>query len=258
MCLITFAYKTHPEFDLILLANRDEFRNRSFEPAHKWGKVQKVISGIDLSANGTWTGVTESGRIAVITNYRQGLDLNPELRSRGELATSFLDSDMSPQNYLELLRESKDSFNGYNILFGDRDALIWYCNINDLPQFISPGVYGLSNSLLDTQWPKVNELKTRFYHKLELNQVEPDQLMPLMLDKLPYPESQLPNTGIEKNLEIGLSPIFVDLEGYGTVLTTLIYMGKQANSLVEYMHLDHANQLSCCHSSQVYTFNSQV
>ncbi len=257
MCLITFAYKVHPEYDLILLANRDEFRNRAFNSAHRWGEFQQVISGIDLTANGTWTGITASGKIAVITNFRQGLNLDPELSSRGELATNFLDSALSPKEYLDILRNSKDKYNGYNILFGNKDEIIWYSNTNDAPTTINPGIYGLSNCLLDTPWPKVSQVKKQLAEKLEVNQIGPSELMPVMLNKQQFPESSLPDTGIDTDLELGLSPVFVDLDSYGTVLTTLIYFGKQEYSLIEYNHLNPNHTLSSCHSSRLYTFDAQ-
>ncbi len=251
MCLIVFAYKTHPDFDLILSANRDEFRNRCFKSAHIWGQSQKIMSGIDLTANGTWTGISESGRIAVITNYRDKLNFDPELTSRGELATNFLDSDITVNEYLITLKNNKDNYNGYNILFGDTNQLVWYCNKSNEHRYLEPGIYGLSNAFLDTPWPKLIDVKSQFTDKIHNNKIEPHQLMSVMLKKQCYPESDLPDTGIDKELEIGLSPIFVGLDGYGTVLTTLIYLGKYSRTLIEYKHLDHKKNPACCYSSKL-------
>ena len=256
MCLIVFAYKVYPDNDLILLANRDEFRSRNFKLAHVWGKKQRVISGIDLTANGTWTGITDSGRMAVITNFRRGLKIDLERKSRGKLASNFLDSEVSALDYLAEVRKSKGDYNGFNLLFGDSKDLIWYSNVEDSYQVLTPGIYGLSNNLLDVSWPKLEEAKSKLNNLLDQGVGNPEQLLPIMLNKERYPQSKLPDTGIDPELEHALSPIFVDIDSYGTVLTTLIYLSKHSVKLIEYNHLDGSQQLSSCFSSKLFSFET--
>ncbi len=256
MCLITFGYKVHPQFELIVLANRDEFTNRGFLQAHHWGSRQKVISGIDLTAKGGWTGITESGRIAIVTNYRNGLKNDSELSSRGGLVTNFLDSDISAKEYLGVLRRSKDYYNGYNIIFGCADSLYWYSNINDKYILLQPGFYGLSNHLLDTEWPKLKQVKSKLKAHIESDQICPNELQAIMLDNHQFDESQLPDTGIDLELEKGLSPVFVDLGSYGTILTTIIYLRKDFKQLLEFSHLDENSDISPCYSSTMFTVES--
>lgn len=255
MCLIIFAYKVDPQYDLLLMANRDEYCDRKFKTAHRWGDNQKVISGIDLTANGGWTGITQAGRIAAITNFRSGFDFNSELKSRGELVKNFLDSDIPPQQFLATIRESKNEFNGYNLLFGDLSELYWYSNKTDQFQLITPGVYGICNHLLDTPWPKLTDAKAQLQQMISRGDVAPDNLLPIMLDKNCYPLDQLPDTGIEIGMEQGLSSIFVDLDKYGSVLTSLLYMNNESLRFYEYKHLDNNGLIKQTFSSKAFVLN---
>ncbi len=255
MCLIIFAYKVDPNYDLLLMANRDEYCDRQFKTAHRWGDGDKVLSGIDLTANGGWTGVTKTGRIAAVTNFRSGYDFNQQLKSRGELVRSFLDSDISPHEYLSTLRKSKAEYNGYNLLFGDRHELYWYSNQTDQFQSIAPGIYGICNHLLDTPWPKLVDAKVQLHQMINCGNVTPDNLLSIMLNKNKYPLNELPKTGIDIETEQGLSSIFVDLEKYGSVLTSLIYMSSESLGFYEYKHLDNNGSIKQCFSSKAFAVN---
>lgn len=255
MCLIIFAYKVDPQHDLLLMANRDEYCDRNFLTAHKWADNQEIVSGIDLTANGSWTGITQTGRVAAITNYRSGFAFDPKLKSRGELVKKFLNSDIPPQQFLTIIRESKKEFNGYNFLFGDLDNLYWYSNQTDEFQLLAPGIYGICNHLLDTPWPKLMDAKLQLKQMLDRGNVTPCDLLPIMLNKKRYTQEQLPDTGIEIEIEQGLSSIFVDLEKYGTVLTSFIYMNNKSVRFYEHKHLDHNGLIKQCFSSKAFVFN---
>lgn len=83
MCLIAFAWKAHPDFPLIVAANRDEWRARPAAPAHWWEDQPNILAGRDLKAGGTWLGVTRSGRFAALTNFRDPADRKADTPSRG-------------------------------------------------------------------------------------------------------------------------------------------------------------------------------
>ena len=70
MCLLLIAYKTNPNYKLIVAANRDEFYERPAAPANFWQEHPFLLAGKDLKAGGTWMGITEGGKFAAITNYR--------------------------------------------------------------------------------------------------------------------------------------------------------------------------------------------
>ena len=71
MCLIAFALDTHPRYRLVLAANRDEYFRRPTAAGAFWEDAPQLLAGRDLEAGGTWLGVTTTGRIAAITNYRE-------------------------------------------------------------------------------------------------------------------------------------------------------------------------------------------
>ena len=71
MCLIVFANNYHPNYKLILAANRDEFFKRPTEPAKFWNDHPELLAGKDLEAGGTWLGITKNGRFSAITNFRE-------------------------------------------------------------------------------------------------------------------------------------------------------------------------------------------
>jgi uncharacterized protein with NRDE domain len=61
VCLILFAYRSHPEYRLILAANRDEFYDRPTQGAEFWDEAPEILAGRDLKAGGTWMGITKTG-----------------------------------------------------------------------------------------------------------------------------------------------------------------------------------------------------
>src|SRR6266700_1366731 len=90
MCLIVFAWRTHPRHRLILAANRDEYFGRPTAPATFWHDHPGVLAGRDLEAGGTWLGITPQGRFAALTNYRNPADQKTGAPSRGALVSDFL------------------------------------------------------------------------------------------------------------------------------------------------------------------------
>ena len=93
MCLIFFSLKQHPDYKLIVAANRDEFYDRKTAAADFWKDQPNIVGGRDLEANGTWLGMTTSGKISMLTNYRDPKNINPAAPSRGQLVSDYLDHE---------------------------------------------------------------------------------------------------------------------------------------------------------------------
>jgi len=222
MCLILFAYKTHPDYKLILTANRDEYHNRPASPA-AWGNIGRgVLSGRDETAGGTWLGITSGGRFAALTNYRSTQDIKAHGgRSRGALTKDYLTSTVSSADYLKTLADSTDEYKGYNLLFGNIDKLFWFSNRADGYNELKPGIYGLSNHLLDTPWPKLANSKAKL-ESIISRKFTHTELIEMMTDSTHAPDSELPDTGIGLEGERMLSPIFISTTGYGTRCTTVL------------------------------------
>lgn len=229
MCTLAFAYKMHPDYPFIFIGNRDEFFNRPSKPAHL---SSKVIAGIDLEKGGTWTGITTSGRMAFITNYRDFSLHKMEAASRGVLTKNFLEGTQEPLDYVRSLRDSKDAYNPYNIVIGTLDELIYYSNVNDQLMPLTPGIYGLSNAFLDTPWPKVKKIKKALEQLVDLKQIDVQALFGILEDRAQAADDELPSTGIDYALEKALSAPFVTLEAYGTRFETVILVHRDFKAVL--------------------------
>lgn len=221
MCLILVAWRTSPEYPLIVAANRDEFFDRPAAPAAFWADAPSVLAGRDLQAGGTWMGITRQLRFAAVTNYREPRPEVLPTSSRGHLVGDFLSGRRRPDTYLKEVARRGAAYNGYNLLVADRDSLWYHSNRGMPPRELPPGVYGLSNSLLDAPWPKIESAKRTFEDALE---TMPD-LAPcfeLLEDDSVAPDSELPDTGVGVELERALSAIFVRMQDYGTRASTVL------------------------------------
>jgi len=121
-----------------------------------------ILAGRDLKRSGTWLGVTRTGRIAAITNYREPALRYENAPSRGHLVSNFLQGLESPENYLNHIKSSGHRYNGFNLIVGDWSGLFYYSNMADNIKKLKPGLFGLCNHLLDTPWPKVEKGKAAF------------------------------------------------------------------------------------------------
>ena len=228
MCLILFAWKKHPSYDLILSANRDEFYNRPTLSANVWKEHPELIAGKDLTAGGTWMGITKPGKFAALTNYRDLANINDQAPSRGSLTKDFLTNEVSPQAYLQKVKSDNLPYNGFNLLVGDTESLWYYNNLNHEIRELSPGIYGLSNALLNDRWPKVVAGQQKMAELIQQNSINPTALLNAVQDKTIAPDDQLPSTGVPLDWERALSAMFITMENYGTRCSTaLLKTGKQ-------------------------------
>ncbi|MEH7494049.1 NRDE family protein, partial [Neobacillus niacini] len=228
MCLILFAYHVHPKYKLIVAANRDEFYQRPTAPAHFWEDDSGILAGRDLEKMGTWMGVTKAGRFAALTNYRNPNEVTEGKHSRGELVSDALKYNGDIREYMKSLTRNNDLYPGYNFLAGDGENLYYYSNIGQELKQVTPGIYGVSNHLLNTEWPKVKTGKAGLANILNGKQedyVEP--LLTLLLKADRAPDENLPKTGVSLEWERILSPMFIKGEGYGTRSSTVMLMSEQ-------------------------------
>ena len=221
MCLIIFQYRQHPEYKLIVAANRDEFYGRPAKAASFWEDQPDILAGRDLQQMGTWLGVTTSGRFAALTNFRDPSLPETGKISRGALVWDYLAADSPPKKFLESL--DPDAYTGFNVLLGDLDNLYYYSNLQKDLIKISPGTHGLSNHLLNTPWPKVVKGKNRMENYLEgASEVDPDALFELLSDTEQAADPHLPVSGVGLEFERILSPIFIKTPEYGTRSATVL------------------------------------
>jgi uncharacterized protein with NRDE domain len=236
MCLIVLAWQVHPAYALALAGNRDEYHARPTLPAAFWPDHPEVLAGRDLKAGGTWLGVTRQGRFAAITNYRDPSQFEQQRRSRGELPQEFLLGNMPPKAWLETLKTRLSDYNDFNLLAGDETELCCLESRTGAIIPLHPGVYGLSNHLLDTPWPKVSDAKERLATLLDETPTAlpptasaaenmtrlAGSMMDLMHDATPYPDALLPDTGIPLARERLISAAFIRDPDYGTRSTSVL------------------------------------
>jgi uncharacterized protein with NRDE domain len=225
MCLLLFAFKSHPAYKLILAANRDEYYERPTSPSAFWKDAPHLLAGRDLRAGGTWFGITRNGRLAAITNYRDPATVKKNAPSRGNIVTGFLLGGQDPAEYLQTLAQQADKYNGFNLIVGTNDRLYWYSNHGDGIHRLSPGIHGLSNHLLNTAWPKVTRGKDALARLLsEGSNPQAEDLFRILGDRTIPGDKSLPHTGVGLEWERILSPIFITSPTYGTRSSTLLFV----------------------------------
>lgn len=234
MCLILFAYKKHPKYQLIIAANRDEFYKRPTAPAHFWEDAPEILAGRDLEKMGTWMGVTKDGRFSALTNYRNPRENGEGKKSRGELVSGALQYQGDLKSYMEELAQQDASYPGYNLLAGDLNELFYYSNIGKKLMAIEPGIYGVSNHLLNSNWPKVQRGKEGLERIIALDKSSMiEDLFSLLANAEQAPDEILPKTGVSLEMERMLSPLFIKSEEYGTRSSTVVFMSAQEIHYVE-------------------------
>lgn len=232
MCLILFAYKCHPQYKLIVAANRDEFYARPTEPAHFWSENTNILAGRDLEQMGTWMGITKSGRFAALTNYRDPAALLKNARSRGELVSNYLLDISSPGRYMEKVQKKSHLYNGFNLLVGDMETLLYYSKNENKIRPVIPGIHGLSNHILNTPWPKVIKGKKYLEEYIRSKQIiKPEDLFKILADSQQAQINDLPNTGIDLEWEKKLSAIFIKSLDYGTRSSTVLLIDYNNRAL---------------------------
>jgi uncharacterized protein with NRDE domain len=252
MCLILFAWNSHPDYRLVVAANRDEFYERPSIPLSWWPNSPNILAGKDaadvIGSSGTWMGLSASGKFSALTNIRAPSEKNPLLRTRGELTTHFLESDLSPTEYVHEKSRKFQQYNGFNLLIGDFSqvgeySLQWLSNrvlvdgqIKNMQRLtsksLSAGVYGLSNAMLDTPWPKVTHRVSAFAQTLAMDSGKLDKV-DRYLDILNHEEialdNQLPATGVSLDWERTLSAAFIKTENYGTRASSVLRIRNDGN-----------------------------
>ncbi len=228
MCLFFCAFDIHPVYRIIIAANRDEFYDRPSRPVSFWPEAPGLLAGKDLQGGGTWLGITRSGRFAATTNYRDPRSHRNEAPSRGLLLTDYLLGSDTPVDYLEKVRRKSVQYNGFNLIVGSTRELYYYSNRNGQVVSLAQGLYGLSNHLLDTSWPKVAQGKKAFGDIVSRKgEPDPEAFFGVLSDRTIMEDCLLPDTGIGLEWERILSARFITSPVYGTRSATLLFVDRQ-------------------------------
>lgn len=228
MCLILLGYHVHPLYRLILIANRDEFYARKTAPLNFWEDHPDVLGGRDLEQMGTWLGISRSGRVAAITNYREPEKRKINTPSRGHLVSRYLIDGDSPNAYLQHLVCHDSQYSGFNLIVGDPSGMQYRGNRSSGIVDITAGWHSLSNHLLNTPWPKTQNGLLALKNACQTsNDIDIESLFKILADDTPTPDDLLPDTGIELAWERILSAIFIKSPYYGTRSSSIILIDHQ-------------------------------
>ena len=251
MCIIAIAWQLFDDLPLVTLSNRDEFLDRPTTPAHQWAD-KPIFAGRDDKSGGTWLGIqqtTEStdhvsqngygdNRWGAVLNFREGIPANPDQRSRGELVTNFLTSDLSPMDYAKQIK--LEDYAGFNLIVGnDRQAVV-VNNRGYPPTALHSGLHVISNGQPTDDWFKTERLRRRMSQEvLPLIQSANGRREAwlasswnVLSDTTPASLDYLPDTGVAQNLEYLLSSICIDtpdLPNYGTRTQSILTMERLGN-----------------------------
>lgn len=239
MCLVLVAWRGSENYPCVIAANRDELYTRPTVPAQWWDTDPQILAGRDLEAGGTWLGITRTGRFAALTNYRDPEQRRAGTPSRGALVTTILKSAAGTAQTLDYLRGVAASYNAFNVIFSDGERLAVFESTLREGRELKPGIYGLSNHLLDTPWPKVQNAKSRLSQALT-DLRDPGAVLALLRDDTPAPDEQLPRTGLSVPWERMVSSAFVRAQDYGTRCSTLVRIDQSRRACFDEWTWDSA------------------
>jgi uncharacterized protein with NRDE domain len=190
---------------------------------HWWETEEGLLAGKDLLSGGTWAGVSNNGRFAMLTNFRDPKYFGREAPTRGTLV---LDGVLKKSFKIEEPKDDQwNAFNGFNLLWGDAHGVHVYSNVDHHLHSLKTGIHGLSNAFLDTPWPKVECLKSWLQNRMDSSLGDPISFIHEAFDALDdehkYPLNELPETGVGEEMELALSALKVNMDGYGSRLSTV-------------------------------------
>jgi len=251
MCLLVLAWQAHARYRLVVAANRDEYHERPAAPLAKWPPPADLVAGRDLGAQGTWLGVDRRRRFGVVTNFRELQRGLPGAPSRGELVPRYLEAAPQsaappPQEFFARLAPQAARYSGFNLLLADAHAL-WYGSNRATPfaRALPRGVYGLSNELLDTPWPKLQRVRAGFEAWLQAPQPPaPAALFALLADRTATLTDDAPahSGGLPREWARALSAPFVVNPEYGTRCSTVLLLEPDGRLYLAERRFDPAGE----------------
>jgi len=236
MCVLLLAYRVHPDYDLVFAANRDEFYDRPTRIAQFWTDYPGVLAGRDLSAGGTWLGVNRFSHFAAVTNLRSSAGTTSQ-HSRGHLVRDFLRAPITCARYIDAITPIGRNYAGCNLLVEDSRSLHWWSNTDS--RELDAGLYGMSNTALGDDWPKVGRLKSAFAPLTKVSGVTLESaLFDILREDHPSDSRIFPRA--QPRLE---ETIFVRSEGYGTRCSTIVLRHREGSIIFVERSFDQTGSL---------------
>lgn len=233
MCLVALAWNVHPRWRLVAAGNRDELHARPTAALARWSDAP-ILAGRDLRAGGTWMGLGPHGRMAVVTNVRNGRAPPYAGPSRGALPLRFLAGTDAAPAYAAALARKPGRYAPFNLLVADADACAYVGHgpAGEGGRLLTPGIYGLSNGALDAPWPKTTRLRDVLAQWIAAGEADVEPLWAALADERVADDALLPDTGVGLALERRLSAAFIREHDYGTRASTLVLVGHDGGATI--------------------------
>ena len=239
MCLILLSKPSLGDYKFVLTSNRDEFYERKTKNMFWWNNVDGLLAGQDLEQGGTWLGITKSGRFAAVTNVREfyQTDTKENFLSRGDLVKNFLNSSLSPEEYVQKVEANK--YMGFNLVVSDLKhfSIISSQGIESFNQELVV----VGNRALNTETKKLNNAKEDF--KSILNQAFTHQDLIELMQK-PKKNYEFNFEQINQNHGSEFDSRFITSDIYGTRSTTVITIDRKDTVKVTEVIYDSSSNLS--------------
>jgi uncharacterized protein with NRDE domain len=244
MCILFLAINRHPQYPLIIAANRDEFYARPSSAMHYWPDQPQILAGRDDLKGGTWLGVTRQGRFCAVTNFRTGNPESEDALSRGELVRKYLAGKMDDPEYAGYLSENGHRYSPFNLVYGDVRKMQVYCNQDQSLARLDDGFHSLSNGYMDQHWPKMSLGVQKLTALVDQHcAINIDELNIIMHDQTRPHEDDLPDTGVGRDVESLISAIFINGADYGTRTTSYVLYSASGLEVIE-QNYDQAGNIT--------------
>lgn len=253
MCLLALQWQAHPSYPFILVANRDEAYDRASSRLHYWTDSPQVLAGRDLTAMGTWLGVSQSGRFSGITNQPfADVTLTAPPVSRGKLVRDYLEGETDPVAFGVHVKNMRKSLKGFRMLFGHLQSdLFLYENPSATFSKLTPGMHSVSSMPNDHAPEKEERGKDLlFTYTKNRTVLDPFELASLFHDTRPADETSSLETHLNPMQARQFSSVFIEGDQYGTVSTAVILMDNEG--FVTFMERKYNKK--GMHHDTLYTF----
>ena len=227
MCVLAIAWRAHSRWQLIAAGNRDELHARPTQALARWREPDHLLAGRDLQSGGTWLGVSQQGRFAAVTNVRGYGPAQPGRPSRGAVVTDFL-TGAGAHHRLDEAELSE--FNPFNLIAAERTRIQFVSNRpHPMRRMLGPGIYGLSNGMLDEPWPKTVRLKSKLAEWIAGAADKPEQLLDVLADES---GAGAQARASEAQQDAQLSGIFIRNGVYGTRCSTVVAVDRHGTGVI--------------------------
>lgn len=160
MCTVGLILQQHPEYPLIVAANRDESADRPAHGPMLWSAPTPFVGGRDEVAGGTWMGLNAAGVMVALTNLWVGDFRKKHPLSRGAVVSELLALE-SLEHINDALSEIQITDRGpFNLICADTTgrALTACSDDNLTPRWLEPGCHAISNLRPGAPWHKTDRV----------------------------------------------------------------------------------------------------